>query len=162
MFSGGGSLCGLVTWFLRNVACNSLACMSRFEIGSLGLQRSWGCRGKFGHPNCMRLVGREARGSNSYVRSSTQGCCLPYLGGASGLCSQGLLCCWTRLWWVVWVTSASERDISTDSILQAETAFSKQGSGRRHDVSGRFRRCVVAVSYSPTTHRLQYHRRCRA
>lgn len=38
----------------------------------------------------------------------------------------------------------------------------KQGSGRRHDVSGRFRRCVVAVSYSPTTHRLQYHRRCRA
>ena len=27
---------------------------------SLGLQRSWGCRGKFGHPNCMRLVGREA------------------------------------------------------------------------------------------------------
>lgn len=29
-------------WFLRDVACNSLACMSRFEIGSLGLQRSWG------------------------------------------------------------------------------------------------------------------------
>lgn len=28
-----------------------------FEMGSLGLQRSWGCRGKFGHPNCMRLVG---------------------------------------------------------------------------------------------------------
>ena len=50
-------------------------------MGSLGLQRSWGCRGKFGHPNCMRLVGREARGSNSCVRSSTQGCCLPYLGG---------------------------------------------------------------------------------
>ena len=49
-------------------------------MGSLGLQRSWGCRGKFGHPNCMRLVGREARGSNSCVRSSTQGCCLPYLG----------------------------------------------------------------------------------
>lgn len=52
-----------------------------FEMGSLGLQRSWGCHGKFGHPNCMRLVGREARGSNSCVRSSTQGCCLPYLGG---------------------------------------------------------------------------------
>ena len=68
-------------WFLRDVACNSLACMSRFEIGSLGLQRSWGCRGKFGHPNCMRLVGREARGSNCCVRSSAQGCCLPYLGG---------------------------------------------------------------------------------
>ena len=31
-----------------------------FEMRSLGLQRSWGCRGKFGHPNCMRLVGREA------------------------------------------------------------------------------------------------------
>lgn len=29
-------------------------------MGSLGLQRSWGCRGKFGRPNCMRLVGREA------------------------------------------------------------------------------------------------------
>lgn len=51
-----------------------------FEMGSLGLQRSWGCRGKFGHPNCMRLVGREARGSNSCVRSSAQGCCQPYLG----------------------------------------------------------------------------------
>ena len=74
--------------------CGALCCgasgMSRaipkavfqgFEMGSLGLQRSWGCHGKFGHPNCMRLVGREARGSNSCVRSSTQGCCLPYLGG---------------------------------------------------------------------------------
>ena len=29
-------------------------------MGSLGLQRSWGCHGKFGRPNCMRLVGREA------------------------------------------------------------------------------------------------------
>ena len=75
-----------------------------FEMGSLGLQRSWGCRGKFGHPNCMRLVGREARGSNSCVRLPAQGCCLPYLG-ASGLCSQGLLRCWTRPWWLVWVTS---------------------------------------------------------
>ena len=89
-FFGGGSLCGLVTWFVRNVACNSLACMSRFEIGSLGLQRSWGCRRKFGRPNCMRLLCCKARGSNSCVRLSTQGCCLPYLG-ASGLCSQGLL-----------------------------------------------------------------------
>ena len=26
--------------------------------------------------------------------------------GASGLCSQGLLRCWTRLWWLVWVTNA--------------------------------------------------------
>ena len=51
-----------------------------FEMGSLGLQRSWGCRGKFGHPNCMRLVGREARGSNSCVRLPAQGCCQPYLG----------------------------------------------------------------------------------
>jgi len=70
-------------------------------MGSLGLQRSWGCHGKFGHPNCMRLVGREARGSNSCVRSSAQGCCLPYLG-ASGLCASGLLRCWTRPWWRSW------------------------------------------------------------
>ena len=28
-----------------------------------------------------------------------------HIWGASGLCSQGLLHCWTRPWWLVWVTS---------------------------------------------------------
>ena len=36
------------------------------------------------------------------------------------MCSQGLLCCWTRLWWLVWVASAVERDISKESIQRAE------------------------------------------
>ena len=39
--------------------------------------------------------------------------------GASGLCASGLLRCWTRPWWVVWVASAVEGDISTASIRQA-------------------------------------------
>ena len=37
-----------------------------------------------------------------------------------------------------------------------------QRSGQRLEISGRFSTCVVAVSYSPTTCRLQYHWRCRA
>ncbi len=36
---------------------------------------------KLGRPDCMRLLGYVARGANCCVRSSTQGCCLPYLGG---------------------------------------------------------------------------------
>ena len=126
-----------------------------FEMGSLGLQRSWGCRGKFGHPNCMRLVGREARGSNSCVRLPAQGCCQPYLGCVrlvrvrfAALLDEAVV--------FVWVTSAVGRDISRDSIQQGGEAARDCG------VSGRLRECVVAVSYSPTTHRLQYHRRCRA
>lgn len=91
LFFGGGSLCGLATWFLGNVACNPLACMSRCEIGSLGLRRSWRCCTKFGRPNCRRLVGYEARGSNSCVRLSAQGCCLPYLGVRQACARQ--VCC---------------------------------------------------------------------
>lgn len=73
-------------------------------MGSLGLQRSWGCHGKFGRPNCMRLVGREA------VDRTAVFVCRPkdaanHTWGASGLCASGLLYCWTRLWWLVWVTS---------------------------------------------------------
>ena len=75
-----------------------------FEMGSLGLQRSWGCRGKFGHPNCMRLVGREARGSNSCVRLPAQGCCQPYLGGI-GLVLARLAALLDEAVVFVWVTS---------------------------------------------------------
>ena len=41
-------------------------------------------------------------------------------------------------------------------------AISYEEAARNHSVSGRFCKCVVAVSYSPTTWRLQYHWRCRA
>ena len=34
-------LCGLVLWFLNNVACNSLGIISNIEIESLELQRLW-------------------------------------------------------------------------------------------------------------------------
>ena len=34
-----GSLWRLMLWFLRNVACNAPACISRFDITSLALQR---------------------------------------------------------------------------------------------------------------------------
>ena len=37
-----------------------------------------------------------------------------------------------------------------------------RGTARRVAVPSLGFCCVVAVSYSPTTHRLQYHRRCRA
>ena len=88
------------------------------------MQRSWGCRGKFGHPNCMRLVGREARGSNSCVRLPAQGCCQPYLGCVrlvrvrfAALLDEAVV--------FVWVTSAVGSDISTASIRQAKKAFGK-------------------------------------
>ena len=35
---------------------------------------------KLGRPDCMRLLGYVARGSNCCVRSSAQGWCQPYLG----------------------------------------------------------------------------------
>lgn len=89
-----------------------------------------GCRGKFGHPNCMRLVGREARGSNSCVRSSAQGCCQPYLGCVRlvrvRLVRVGFAVLLDEAVVFVWVASAVERDISKDSIRQAEIAFSAQ------------------------------------
>ena len=37
-----GSLWRLMLWFLRNVARNSLTCISNVEIASLELQRFWG------------------------------------------------------------------------------------------------------------------------
>ena len=93
-------------------------------MGSLGLQRSWGCHGKFGRPNCMRLVGREA------VDRTAVFVCRPkdaanHTWGASGLCASGLLYCWTRLWWLVWVASAVERDISTASIRQGRDSIQR-------------------------------------
>lgn len=45
--------------------------------------------------------------------------------GASGLCASGLLYCWTRPWWLVWVTSASESDISKESIRQGRDSIQR-------------------------------------
>ena len=105
------------------------AVFQEFEMGSLGSQRSWGCRGKFGHPNCMRLVGREARGSNSCVRSSTQGCCLPYLGCVRlvrvRLVRVGFAVLLDEAVVFVWVTSASESDISKESIQQGRDSIQR-------------------------------------
>ena len=39
--------------------------------------------------------------------------------------TSGVLRCWTRPWWLVWVASAVESDISKESIRQAKIAFSK-------------------------------------
>ena len=145
----------LTLWFLRNGARSSPTRVSRFEIASLGLQRSWGAaQSSVARIACdcwgMWRAGRTA----VFARRPEDGAY--HTWGASGLCASGVLRCWTRPWWLVWVTSASERDIRKDSIRQGREA------ARDCRVSGRSRRCVVAVSYSPTTHRLQYHRRCRA
>ena len=51
-----------VLWFLRNVARNSLACISNIEITSLELQRFLDTYEKLGYPNYVRLLIRQARG----------------------------------------------------------------------------------------------------
>ena len=74
---------------------------------------------KLGRPDCMRLLGYVARGANCCVRSSAQGWCLPYLGCVrlvrvrrAALLDEAVV--------LVWVTSASERDIRKESIQQAK------------------------------------------
>ena len=82
-------------------------------MGSLGLQRSWGCHGKFGRPNCMRLVGREAVDRTAVfvcrpkdAANHTWGCVRLVRVRFAALLDEAVV--------LVWVASAVGRDISKD------------------------------------------------
>ena len=57
-------------WFLRNVARNSLACISNVEITSLEFCGFLDTYEKLGYPNYVRVLVDEAPEANSCVRSS--------------------------------------------------------------------------------------------
>ena len=66
-----GSLWCLMLWFLRNVARNSLACISNFEIASLEFCGFLDTYERLGYPNYVRVLADEAPKANSCVRSSS-------------------------------------------------------------------------------------------
>ena len=66
-----GSLWRLMLWFLRNVARNSLACISNVEITSLEFCGFLDTYEKLGYPNYVRLLVGDAPKANSCVRSSS-------------------------------------------------------------------------------------------
>ena len=122
----------------RRWGCNVLGALRK--VGSPGLHATVGVCGAWGELLCS-LVGLRMVPTIPGVRQACarQACCVAGRGRGARVGNQRL----------------GER-------YQERKHSASKEAARDCRVSGRFRRCVVAVSYSPTTHRLQYHRRCRA